>query len=379
MSMGERSERKGNSEILKKTYHILQENPISINELAERLESNWATAKKAIDTLEDIGLVSQQEKKGAAKIYFVNRELEPLVPQSETLFNLPLKEEQIRFCHCLYAKIKQKWQVKTKQVPNKIHAQKIASHVVRKFPQLGIPHVWYLYGNTLVYTYIPIQDYSECNLASVSEKEIDKELDTAVDKYSKTNNSLTAMKLQYAEDEAPEIYSTKLELHSLLSKYDLDTKEVRDKILSLLTKLRSELDKVEDTKRIHSFLFEFTGIMNRAFQQKQVNEFRLQINSTFEKIWELISIYNFAKSAKEWFDEGQIKANTTPKLKRVIIDVQENLMELEGLFPQTVALGDLKKYDFLTKLKGSLKEAPKRTNEQREEDFEEFAKKIKNS
>ncbi len=366
------SERKGNSEILKQSYSILQNGPISVNELADKLGSNWATAKRALDTLEEIGLAARQETDG--RKYFLKQELAPLVPQSSTLFNLPLSDKRMEICRALYAKIKTKWHEKNKAIPNKIQTQKIASCIARKFNQLDIPHVWYLYGNTLVLSYNPSEDYSDASSDALNSQDILKEIDSAINEFSKSKNSKEIMQIQYAADGAPKIYSTKLNLYTLLTTYDLDVQEVRNKLVFLLSQFRNELPQNEETKKIHVFLAEFNSTINRALQQKQINEFRPQIISTFQNIWGLTALYYFVQSAKAYFSEVEVRTNVEPKRNRIIIEAQENLLELEGLFPQNILAEDLPKFKFLTELKGSLKETPARTHEQRLKDYEEFKK-----
>jgi len=370
------TERKGHSKILKQIINALREKQLSINELAQRIGSNWATVRNALEVLEDFDQVGLIQQDGVAKVYFLKKELPSLVPQSDTLFNLKLNNKEKESSRCLYSIIKTKWFEKTGKIPNKIQAQKVASGVANLLPNLKIPRVWYLYGKMLVLTYNPATDYSEDSKCSLSnDSKLLSAVESAVNSFSKSKNSFEIMKQQYETEKAPKAYFSRLELDRILNINDLNNNKVKLMLNELVVNLISNLPLDAYTEYAKKYLSSYYGILTRANNSGyNLNEYRIDLSSCFKQIWELIALYYLRESAKDFFDEITIRTNIEPKLARLLIDIQESLFELEGLFPSKTLIDELPKFDFLDKLKGSIAEKPARTSKERSKDFEEFEK-----
>ena len=128
---------------IKNIIEELKEGPLSISEVARRININWRTAEQYLELLESIGVLIKREIKNT-KTYYLKQE--------DNYFHLPVKKEDEKKINAIYCEIKKHCQKKYGIEPTKTQAYKILWKV-NKILNLNLPIGWYQYGPCCVQVY----------------------------------------------------------------------------------------------------------------------------------------------------------------------------------------------------------------------------------
>ena len=343
--------RKTKKQLVQRIIQLLEDKPMTVNEISVAVGSNWDTAYNALGLLKSIGLVSERGE-GKKKIFKKIND-KTTTKRKDTLLGIPITKECEDLCHYLFNKVKKKWIQKTKQEPNKTQMQKVIGEIADnlKFPY-EIPRGWYLFGQVCVLEYNPQEEYSSEFNENIPN--LNKEIETAIELYSKFSNTYEIQAEQY-QRKNNKLYLTKLKLNKLLCyKLDQNSKLLISKLLSSLE--MNFLEK-EDNKPIVNLLTTYSSITNRLFLEKkeeELEELHKLIIDCFNCLWELMAtanLYNSLINGKYGYSSEKLSIYFSPRFDTLIALCKDYLEELNSnLLPK-----EINEHSKLFKLMGSAK------------------------
>jgi DNA-binding transcriptional regulator YhcF (GntR family) len=133
---------------LKDIQSILKEGPLSIREIAKKVDIDWRTANSNLNILKQFNIFHTESKKNANLFY---------LKQPDHLFQLPIKDSDEHFIKAIYAKITEFCKEMYDQIPTKTQANKVLYRFVQD-EKLKLPIGWYQFGPCCV---LPYDCYSE--------------------------------------------------------------------------------------------------------------------------------------------------------------------------------------------------------------------------
>jgi len=340
---------------------------MTVNEIALAIGSNWDTTYKALDLLKSVGLVSESEE--GNKKYFKKISNTNIQKRTDTLFGIPIAKKSEELCYYLFNKVKKRWIEKTNQEPNKTQMQKVVGEIADniKLP-FEIPRGWYLFGQMCVLEYEPKEAYHSEFKSEIPE--LDKEINKAIEIYSKCGNAYEVQAEQY-ERKKNKLYLAKLKLKRILCyKLDQNTKLIISKLLSALI---INFPEKKDNKNMVRLLNTYSSIINRLFLERNgegLEELHNLIIDCFISLWELVASYNLFNDLIKGdydYDYESLVMYFRPRFDTLFALCENYLEELDSyLLPR-----EIDKNSKIYKLMGSAK--PKvLTNEENEKLFENY-------
>jgi len=253
-------------QLILKIQDALSYEPLSISEIAKRLDINWRTAEHYLNVLRQLGLVEEIETKHTRAFY---------KKAKDNYFDLPIKKEDNKKISTIFYYIKKYCMELFDKEPTKTQAYKTLWHIDQRL-NLKLPIGWYRYGPCCVQVYKG-DESAEITLSSET-KNIIKEItktDCAVDK-------LALQKRVYSEENM-QLYLTKEELRK-----GIDDKEQLNLSLMDLIKYSPEetVEVVTDFARAALLI-----------GWKKVSQ-------CFEFVWKYIAMVVFKKSLEFYFHEN---------------------------------------------------------------------------
>lgn len=357
--------RKTKKQLVQRIIQLLENKPMTVNELSIAVGSNWDTVYKALDLLKSVNIVLEIEE-GNKKIF--KKIDDASIPKREdTLLGIPVSRKSEDLCYYLFNKVKQKWIKKTKQEPNRTQMQKVVGEIADniKLPY-EIPRGWYLFGQVCVLEYNPIQEYHSEFQNNIPE--LNREIDSAIEIYSRYDKTIDVLFEQYKRKNKV-LYLARLKLKQILC-YELN-QETKPLISKLLNSFAMNFPQKEDNKNIIKLLDAYISIVNRLFIERQeLEELHNLIIDCFISLWELIATYNLFSdliNGNYGYEYGILKKYFEPRFNTLIALCEDYLEELMGYLPPK----KIDKSSELFKLMSSAK--PKiLTKEEKEKLFEDY-------
>src|SRR3989338_2060366 len=173
----------------------LKEEPLSIEQLRKKVESNWSTTNNYLEELKKEGKVKEIISADKAKIY--QRIF------GDTYFDIPITDLERKKFRTLFSMVIKRYK-ESNQIPNKTQLAKAAVKVI-KSPESGLsdlPTVWYLYGAIPLMMPDPSKEYPE-----EIELEHKLKINTIIEVFIKTNYN---KKTKQIEDEQYVEYNERL-------------------------------------------------------------------------------------------------------------------------------------------------------------------------
>ncbi|MFH0874770.1 MAG: hypothetical protein V1859_02445 [archaeon] len=278
----------------------LKQRESSINDLVK--DSNWSTIRDAVYLLKELGLVDIREEKNAQVCSLkkgVDVDMEGTV-NSNTLFKIPITEEQNNLFSFVFSEIKKKFIEKWNREPKTTEAEKIAAEVIYDM-KLNLPIGWYLHGM------IPAKKYETSQIyvfkEPVNHKEINKEIHKKIEEYGKYQYINDLIRAQYKKHQN-KLYQIKEELKKIIMpSVDLNNLETKTTLLKFMRHLLFELPRKEDASELCEIVNNYVSIMDEIFLSSiDLNQYKVDLFTTFESIWQYIATYNFFDSLAEYYD-----------------------------------------------------------------------------
>lgn len=282
--------KKAREDIAEKILSFLEEKPRSIQELSERVKSNWSTINEILEEL-------KKEKK--VREIFSSKKIRLFrLARDDTYLDIPITREAKKTGFYIFNKIKKKWVEKTGKLPTNTDVLKVSVDVLEKNGlDKEIPTVWYLFGKIPLLKYSAEIDYSSGMIESPDK--IDKEIEAAIEIFSGKRTSREKILQQY-ELYHNELYKTKEKIKTLFYK-DLDSERVLKEIEEEITKFYFYSPTKEEATIIAEVVYGFVVLFEKmVLSFKKLNRFRKEIVETFNSVWELLAIYMFFDSLNNY-------------------------------------------------------------------------------
>lgn len=202
----------------------LKERPMSISEIAEKVNIDWRTAENYLSLLKGLGLVKEKgDTKKTRIFYYLNQ---------DHYFKLPIKEKDSKLISSIYYYIKKTCIEIYKKEPTKTQAYKIIWKLNEDL-KLKLPLGWYQYGPCCVQVYKgDEQDYGIDSKISSKLKEIVEDYckyDSLVLQkklYEVTGNQLYITKSEFVEKKFKGKNELNLILMDLIKYAPTETKDI---------------------------------------------------------------------------------------------------------------------------------------------------------
>jgi len=253
---------------------------------------NWETARNAIQTLEQIKIISSHKKNG--RTYYYLDESRLIAFKENTLMGLPLDKIHEQKAKQLFSRFVERWGLLNPARPiNKTFLQKMLIRLIKEKNIPNIPYGWYIFGECAVLQFDPCSA-SEFGLQAADE--YDADIDAIIQEYSKFNTTKELLSHYYTQ-EGNELYLTRIKISDILN-----MPFTEDSISMLKRNIRTFLFsfvKTEDNGEIIEYLNGFASMLTRMINNNNLNQledYREDINTAFMSVWELIATYNLYDS-----------------------------------------------------------------------------------
>jgi hypothetical protein len=300
---------------------VLQSGSYNVFQIREHIEHehnkkvSWEAIRAALEALESIGFVKKEEKSG--KDYYSLSHCS--TPIKDTILGLPVSKEQEKLC-CEIANRIRELAPKT----NNTFLQKMVVNLIKR-KNLDIPYGWYLYGECCVVKLVPefLSKYS-------STHKFDTELKQIIGEFKSYGNTDELLKALYVK-EGNALYLHRWKINGMLSH------PFKEKPVLLDYEIKHMIFTISDMKlprQIYEYLMEFYSDLVRLIKHpiEKMEEYRLDILSTFQSIWELIGTYEMYSTTKPKYQMDTLCYYQAAALQlKTIIEV--NLDYLNGLCP----------------------------------------------
>jgi len=353
--------RRTKEELIEDIRHYLAVESLSINDLAEKLESNWSTVRDILQFMENLDLV--ESEKGTERFKLYKMKTRPK-KREDTFFGVPLSRKDEKTLHHLFSRIKQIFLENMDRPPKDTEMQKIAVDVALEC-NLNVPMGWYLFGLITVMRYDETRDYPQTSIDCEPGK-LDSEILKFIE-YYRVKYTRELVKKQY-EKFGNKLYLAKEELRKLgHERLDLNNIENKKAVQKLLSTFLFYLPTKEDSKEIVEIATNYVNIMNKLLISKiNLNDLKSDLVDAFEATWRCIATYYFFETICETkkYDRVVLYDNffKLPLEDRKEIAI-EYINHLENLLPEETEIPVLKieKVEAVDLIKKSYEEMAKDT------------------
>jgi len=289
--------RKKAEQIKKQILKFLFEGPKSINEIKEKLGSNWPTINSYLEKLKDDEKVNEILITDKMKIY--RRTDDPVY------YSLPFNKDVRMKTLYILLKIEEKWRDERKKELSKTALQKLAVDVI-KTCDLNLPVLNFHYGMTT------------CASLDINNKEILELIDTPKEKEKiikgineifedkkHTGIAYEERAYQYEKYEMP-FYSAKENLMKLfIAHKDKTNKEFKEKLKKSLLNL-----SLNYPIKLEKFYEEFEKFMGNvqiilSKDDREDIEGLEIIKGTLTQLWDKITTFTSFKDSEEFIDKDK--------------------------------------------------------------------------
>jgi hypothetical protein len=314
--------KKSREEIVNSILAALEERPLSIQQISDRVQSNWITVSEMLEKLKREGKV--KEIISTDKIKFYQK------ITGDTYYNIPISENERKQFNYLFSAVIKEYKTQKNRLPNKTELAKSAVSVIENpKSELMLPTVWYLYGKIPLMICDPARDYSTDfvpeNVGIL--KEIIKEV---VSKHA-TMNTWELRHDQYSKHNQV-LYNTKE--HIINYKYDWDKN--KEKILGLFNKLLVYCPTKSDHPEVFLLTERLVVIINKIALISSLNKHRIQILLSLDSLWKYIATYLLLDSLTQiakYSNKREIMKFYLEKPLEVRKEfVEESLSNLESIY-----------------------------------------------
>ncbi len=279
---------------------LTQNSKSTIELISERQKIPKETVNRIILNLVDDGVVVKQmisdEKYYSLSEAFLNLRQDQI---SDTYFNFKLIQEHKDRIYNLFSIVENYLLSTIQQKPGKVQMQKIVVKINNKLG-LGLPVMWYKYGQITPLAYNPDNDYSnKVNLNYYQDKlsDIYTIINDNIASKSELKSAKTLKKEQH--DENP-LYKLADEILEKIYAKDFNFVE---KNIRTLTKLRPYFkDNYNIINSFYDFVIYFTKMYNKNKDYKLQNLF-VEAYSAF---WDYIAIHNCINDMKQYYIENNL-------------------------------------------------------------------------
>ncbi len=312
----------------------LDEQPLSIEQLRKKVESNWSTINNYLDELSKEGKVKEIISADKAKVY--QRIF------GDTYFDIPITNDERKKFKTLFSMILQEYKSKLK-MPTKTHLAKCAVCVIKDESSglSELPTIWYLYGLIPQMIADPSQDYQEetpFKNKSIIQKIIQDFISKKGDKHS-----CDLQREQHKEYEEG-LYILSDKFFEITNKHEFNNDEIIDVLNDFF--ISCPIDK--DFPEMFTLTEKVLSLIRKlAIIDVKLEDYRKEILTTFDSLWKFIALYKLYISkttGKNPFDkEVLLKFYIGGALDSRKQTLQETILELNSIYINKLSEFDIDK------------------------------------
>jgi hypothetical protein len=304
----------------------LTQNPKStIDEISKITNIPKETVNRVILNLIKEKLVIENDNKYSLSQVFLNIKSNHI---SDVYFNFKIKPEHKQKIYYLFSKIDYYIYNAVGQKPTKTQMQKLVVQINNKL-NLGLPIMWYKYGQITPVSYNPEIDYSkliQIDIKDISEEEIYNIISDNIIEQSKIISSKEFRQKQYYSNNS-EIYQLyQLKDKMLEQAYNGNFNFVEENTRKLI-KLRPYFkDEYNILNNFLDFIIYFTKMYNKN-ENYQLKQLGIEAYNSF---WEYIAIHNCLSDMKNYYIENNLN------LEELSINTVFEINEIKERFEDTM-------------------------------------------
>jgi hypothetical protein len=303
--------------------NCIRYNPeVDFDTIVKITEINKDTVKKTLFELLSSNVIISNGEKYSLSPGFCNKEK---VIQ-DTFFNIDILEEHKQKIYYLFYTIEKYWLKYTKSKPKRTQMYKLIVEVNKKL-NLGLPVVWYKFGQVVPVIFDQERDYSDYNKILVGNMDESKigEIVNQNQRYS--SNEMRDNQYKSGEDGLYKVYQTKREMEKRLMNNDF--KYLEDNFNIYFEKVPYFKD---DNKTIDRF-YELTQDYNQLDPKLQKDsEFKTIYLKAFELFWSVVAINNFKSDLWQYYSNNQIKKERIDNCDLDLIKLKDEFNDIRDMF-----------------------------------------------
>lgn len=303
--------------------NCIRYNPeVDFDTIVKITEINKETVKKTLFELLSSNVIISDGERYSLAPSFCNKEK---VIQ-DTFFNIDILEEHKQKIYYLFYIIEKYWLKYTKSKPKRTQMYKLIVEVNKKL-NLGLPVVWYKFGQVVPVIFDQERDYSDYNkilVGNIDESKIG-EIVNQNQRYS--SNEMRDNQYKSGEDGLYKVYQTKREMEKRLMNNDF--KYIEDNFNIYFEKVPYFKD---DNKTIDRF-YELTQDYNQLDPKLQRDsEYKTIYLKAFELFWSVVAIYNFKSDLWQYYTISNIKKERIDNCDLDLIKLKDEFNDIRDMF-----------------------------------------------
>lgn len=301
--------KKSREEIASLILKNLDEKPLSVQELSERIKSNWSTINEILEELKRNGKIREIISTGKIRIY--------RLVDYPIFYGLPIQKKHRDLASFLFSEISKAWQAKYKSPPPATVIQKIAVDVAKEY-KLDIPILPFHYGLVMpIFT-------GESNSISVANS---KEIISAINKVLPLHSE------KAWKEELNQYKKYNMPFYLAKNKLELAFKSNnRKEIESAILQLSWEFPNDEANSAIFGLFDRFINCGVILLNWKNYKSEAKELKELFDKIWDLTTSNMFFNEARRYILKEDMQLFEIIKVSVInskISSVEEMLSEIE--------------------------------------------------
>ncbi len=301
--------------------NFIKNNPdTDVKEIESATKINKKTIETVLLELLSYNIITANNKKYSLSMSFCNKQK----ATTDTYFNVDLLKEHKQKIYYLFKVVEEYWVRYNNIKPTKTQMQKLIVEINRKL-NLGLPVVWYKYGQITPIVYDPEQDYTSISkIQEIDETKI-QEIVNLNQKYSSNQMRDNQYKINYGG--LYKVYQTKQEMEKRLLKDDF--KYIEDNFQIFFENVPYFKD---ENKTINRF-FEITQEYNNLERKYQEDvDFKSIYLKLFNVFWSIVAIFNFKNDLWNYYMANNIKKERIDECDVDLIKLKDEFNDLKEMF-----------------------------------------------
>jgi len=286
--------KKSREEIIDSILIHLDEKPLSIQQISEKVGSNWTTINEILEQLKIEGKV--KEIVATDKIKIFKRTDYPV------FYGIPISKEYREQTLFIASEITKEWKEKNnRELPLNTTLQKVAVEVIRKC-KLDLPVLPLHYG---LVTALAIKPEEQVNKNYEWKGKPDKGfiIEMIKEEVSKHKNKASEEENKQYTKYGLKLFQTRKEIITLFKENleEINIKELNEKILRISFLLPT------DSVEVYNLFDRFVSSSIIMFMSKEPKKNLSEIREAFDILWDLVTTEMFLRGAKSFIQGEDIQ------------------------------------------------------------------------
>lgn len=309
--------KKSREEIKQAILSSLAQKPLSIQQISEKISSNWSTVNEILKELEQEGKIKEIISTDKIKCY--------QRITGDTYYNIPITEEQRELFRYLFSIAIEEYKLQKERLPNKTELAKAVVDISKK-AELNLPIVWYIYGQIPLMVSDPSRDYSNKFISKDNTKL--REIAHQVIK-GQTHKNTLELKLDHYAKYNSILYETKEKLF-----LELDSMKEEKQILDLFNEFYINCP-INEHPEIFSLTERLVNVVKKLSLLSILKDNKIKVILALESLWKFIAAYLLVDSLTKnatYDKEEIIQFNLGPALETRKYCSEEAISNIESIY-----------------------------------------------